>query len=117
MPAPYTLLQFKRDLSALAPAYSPEEARALGFLLLDEVAHLPSYWWYSAPELVFDAGVGTRLQEVVAKVRAGLPVQYALGHTTWGDLRLATDARALIPRPETLELVRWIEEEIGRAHV
>lgn len=38
-------------------------------------------------------------------LRSGMPLQYVLGHVDFHGLRLAVDRRALIPRPETEELV------------
>jgi release factor glutamine methyltransferase len=39
------------------------------------------------------------------------PFQYVIGETLFYDLLLNCDSRALIPRPETEELVHWILEE------
>ena len=39
------------------------------------------------------------------------PFQYVIGETLFYDLLLNCDPRALIPRPETEELVQWILEE------
>jgi len=39
------------------------------------------------------------------------PFQYVIGETLFYDLLLNCDSRALIPRPETEELVQWILEE------
>jgi len=39
------------------------------------------------------------------------PLQYILGHTDFFGLALLTDARALIPRPETEGLVEWVLTE------
>lgn len=44
-------------------------------------------------------------------LQAGQPYQYVLGHTFFYNLELKTDARALIPRPETEELVHRIIED------
>lgn len=38
-------------------------------------------------------------------LRSGMPLQYVFGHVDFHGLRLAVDRRALIPRPETEELV------------
>lgn len=55
-----------------------------------------------APETV------ERLREMFRRVAAGEPVQYVIGHWPFHDIELKTDPRALIPRPETEELVERV---------
>lgn len=45
------------------------------------------------------------IRSFVKRLQANEPFQYIIGETYFADLRLKTDARALIPRPETEELV------------
>lgn len=47
-------------------------------------------------------------RSVVKRLLDGEPFQYIHGDTLFYDLILKTDSRALIPRPETEELVDWI---------
>lgn len=47
-------------------------------------------------------------REVVHRLLADEPFQHVTGETEFYGLVLATDKRALIPRPETEELVDWI---------
>ncbi len=46
------------------------------------------------------------------------PLQYILGTTSFRELELRTDVRALIPRPETEvlveEVLRWVRDKAGR---
>ena len=53
-----------------------------------------------------------RLDAMVARYRAGEPVQYVLGSWGFRRLDLAVDARVLIPRPET-ELVAGVAIELA----
>jgi release factor glutamine methyltransferase len=50
------------------------------------------------------------VRSFVKRLQANEPFQYILGETTFCDLTLICDFRALIPRPETEELVAWISE-------
>ena len=50
------------------------------------------------------------VRSFVKRLQANEPFQYILGETTFCDLTLICDSRALIPRPETEELVSWISE-------
>jgi release factor glutamine methyltransferase len=53
------------------------------------------------------------LDAMVARVRAGEPVQYALGHWAFRTLDVMVDRRVLIPRPET-ELVAEVAIGLAR---
>ncbi|MEF2277040.1 peptide chain release factor N(5)-glutamine methyltransferase [Deinococcus sp. YIM 134068] len=44
---------------------------------------------------------GERLASLLERRAARVPLQHLLGEVEWGGVRLRTDARALIPRPET----------------
>ena len=50
--------------------------------------------------------------ELIARRAAGEPVAYLRGFKEWRSLRIRTDARALIPRPETELLFEAAVEEI-----
>lgn len=47
----------------------------------------------------------------VKRLQANEPFQYIIGSTLFYGLELKCDARALIPRPETEELVDWIVQD------
>lgn len=48
------------------------------------------------------------LRRGMSRVASGEPVQYVLGQWDFCDLTLKVDKRALIPRPETEQLVEWV---------
>ena len=50
------------------------------------------------------------VRSFVKRLQDNEPFQYILGETTFCDLTILCDSRALIPRPETEELVSWISE-------
>ena len=49
-----------------------------------------------------------RIRSVVKRLQANEPFQYIMGEVEFSDLKLKIDHRALIPRPETEELVQRI---------
>ena len=49
------------------------------------------------------------------KLLEDIPFQHILGYTYFYDLKIKCDGRALVPRPETEELVHWILEDYGHA--
>lgn len=62
----------------------------------------------------YDEGELDRLGSWLDRVLSGEPVQYALGWTEFRGLRLACGSAALIPRPETEEVVSWFLEGMDR---
>lgn len=54
-------------------------------------------------------------RSIVKRLQANEPFQYIIGHTDFFGLKMKTDQRALIPRPETEELVQWVTEEYDRS--
>jgi len=51
-------------------------------------------------------------QDALNRLKQGEPFQYVLGSVWFYDLNLKIDSRALIPRPETEELVDWVKSEM-----
>jgi len=54
-----------------------------------------------------------KFKNALKHLKEKMPVQYILGYTDFGNVRIKVDKRVLIPRPETEELVGWIVEECG----
>jgi release factor glutamine methyltransferase len=50
------------------------------------------------------------VRTIVHRLLEHEPFQYIMGEIEFCDLTLKSDERALIPRPETAELVHWIQE-------
>lgn len=62
-------------------------------------------------ERPMEAPVLNRLRPLVARRARREPLQYVIGETPFGELRLRTDRRALIPRPETEHFVEDLIQE------
>lgn len=59
-------------------------------------------------------GAVRRVQAMVTRRLAGEPLQYVLGHWSFRRLDLLVDARVLIPRPETEQVVEVVLAELDR---
>lgn len=75
-------------------------------LCLSEHALLDSQQKFSESDLLF-------FRSVIKRLQSKEPFQYIIGETFFYNIALKVDKRALIPRPETVELVDWIVNDIA----
>lgn len=85
-----------------------EDARVACELLVAERLACPRLELYLRYDLTLDEGLVQALRSDVVRVGKGEPVQYVLGSCEFRGHRLKVDARALIPRPETEQLVQLL---------
>lgn len=80
------------------------------------VAHLfdrERTWLHAHPEVPLSDEESASLDAWVARRGGGEPIAYIRGYKEWLSLRVATDPRALIPRPETELLAEAAISEIA----
>jgi release factor glutamine methyltransferase len=70
-------------------------------------------WLHAHPDAVLGASELARLAGWLERRAAGEPVAYIRGYKEWLSLRVLTDPRALIPRPETELLAESAMDEIA----
>jgi release factor glutamine methyltransferase len=97
---------------ALRLAGSPS-ARLDAELLVSHAFGRDRAWLHAHPEARLDAPDVGRLRGWVERRATGEPVAYIRGFKEWFSLRIATDRRALIPRPETELLAEAAIREIA----
>ncbi len=96
--------------SELTPLFSNREIQTLTSLILEHVAGFSYTEIFAKDDFCFSNEQLTAIDQIIARLKAKEPIQYILGETDFLKLRFWVDERALIPRPETEELVSWVIE-------
>ena len=96
--------------AGLADVYDKPEVEALTLIAIGEVTGLSKAHIKAFPETTIKEPVGKKLNDTLAQLITGKPLQYILGYTEFFGLRFLVNPSVLIPRPETEELVQWCIE-------
>ncbi|MCU0430220.1 MAG: peptide chain release factor N(5)-glutamine methyltransferase [Cytophagaceae bacterium] len=100
-----------RQLShELMECYAAEEARTLSMLLICDALKVSKSQVLINHPYPFQPSVLEQLNAAIKRLKNYEPIQYVLGHTWFHDLLIQIKPGALIPRPETEELVALITE-------
>ncbi len=99
---------------SLTPLYEAGEAQAIVRTVLDVKygMTLTDIICGKVNELSADEGI--KLEEIIARLQKGEPVQYILGQADFAGRTFHVEPGVLIPRPETAELCDWITNEASR---
>lgn len=92
--------------SAALPVYGEQEAGAIARLVAEKRYGLSRADVALEPLAKVDEG--TDFGNILSDIAAARPVQYILGRADFCGMEFEVGEGALIPRPETEELVRWI---------
>lgn len=96
----------------LVPQYSDSEARSIAILLMCNITGL-SYTELLIHTPSLNEEQEEELRKKIERVKKNEPLQYVLGETIFYGRRFKCDQRALIPRPETEELIDWIINDVS----
>jgi release factor glutamine methyltransferase len=96
----------------LRAAHSPTP-RLDAELLVSHLFDRERTWLHAHPEITLSEADVAALDGWVARRANGEPIAYIRGYKEWLSLRVATDPRALIPRPETELLAEAAISEIA----
>ncbi|MFN4951251.1 MAG: peptide chain release factor N(5)-glutamine methyltransferase [Flavobacteriales bacterium] len=108
-----TLSEFRSALKdTLQDFYSNSELDQLAKSLLMSRMNLNSTAYLLASESELSDEVLEQLKSDVHRLSMHEPLQYVLGNTSFYGLEIQCNPAALIPRPETEELVDWVLSEV-----
>ena len=97
-------------LGRLSSRYTPGEARAVAFALLEDAFGVGRTDVYADKVRQFSEEEEQRLEAILRRIGAGMPLQYATGVARFDGRLLRVTPATLIPRPETEELVALAAE-------
>lgn len=97
----------------LSDFYPQGELKVLVRMLLQQVAGWSLVDMLTYNDLTLTAAQQMQIADAVERLKRYEPIQYILGAAEFDGMRLVVDARALIPRPETAELVLLLAETLS----
>lgn len=95
----------------LAPKYGEREATAMARVILTTLKGWELPLLLANEQRTAGQALTARCADIVGQLLRDVPLQYALGQTTFYGLKLKVGPGVLIPRPETEELVDLIVKE------
>ena len=101
-------MSYEELWTPLTKLYDAREAKAIARLVMEDRFGLTM-----ADVLCGKTGDDAVLRHIQQRLLQGEPVQYVLGVAEFGGRQFRVAPGVLIPRPETLELCQWVEEERG----
>ena len=95
---------FSQLVSEITSVYEENEAKSIVYLLLQHYLNL------SKTDILLDNNVSQLIdfQKIIARLKVNEPVQYIIGETEFYGRKFKVTPDALIPRPETEELVQLV---------
>lgn len=94
-----------RHAAETLTAAGVDDARRNAEWMLEDTLGVGRAGLYAYPDAPVSAATAAHVLTLVARRRAGEPLQYILGHADFFGLRLAVGPGVLIPRPETEQVV------------
>lgn len=104
----------KEGIAALEPLYPTAEARSIVLMLCEELIGTKNYTHIVEPQYRIDKKSEKPLQDALARLEKGEPIQYVIGRTEFCGRSFHVTSDVLIPRPETELLVREAIKIAGR---
>lgn len=100
---------------SLKGVYPVQEVTSFTHLIMEKVCNVPSHKLLFGKDTEISAIEKEEIKDIVERLKRYEPIQYILGQTEFYNQKFLLDPSALIPRPETEELVgRIIKDYEGK---
>jgi release factor glutamine methyltransferase len=100
--------------SELQGLYPETEIRSFSYLIMEKVTGFSRTEIFVNKNTLFSKQQQHVIESFIEKLKIFIPIQYILGETEFYGLPFYVNESVLIPRPETEELVDWIQTENDR---
>lgn len=101
----------KHIRTSLRGLYPDTEIGSFTYLILSKVSGLSRTEIIVNKNTIFSTEQHQEIDSFIEKLKMFVPIQYILGETEFYGLKFSVDNSVLIPRPETEELVEWIQKD------
>ena len=101
----------KHIQSELQGLYPETEIKSFSYLIIEKLTGYTRTEVYVNKNTLFSKEQQTIIESFIEKLKKFVPIQYILGETEFYGLTFNVNESVLIPRPETEELVDWIQKE------
>lgn len=106
-----TILHLQTELQGL---YPETEIKSFSYLITEKLTGFSHTQIIFNKNTVFSDEQHHEIEKIIEKLKKFVPIQYILGETQFFGLNFTINESVLIPRPETEELVDWIQNENDR---
>lgn len=100
---------------AIGSNYPIGEVTALTRIIATELLGIQQTKFFLKDPVILTPEQKRLLDDALERLNRNEPIQYILGYSDFCGLRFKVTPATLIPRPETSELVEWIESENSNA--
>jgi len=94
--------------------YPEPEIKALSGIIIKTLFKLSTLHLHTYPETRVSPGQNNKILKICKELKTGKPIQYIIGETDFYNCIIKVSPEALIPRPETEEMVDLIIKENKR---
>lgn len=99
----------------LQDVYGVEETKAMFYMVAEHLSALRKSDLILKGQEDLQSSLELKYLSLLEELKAGKPIQYALGEAEFYGLTFRVNPSVLIPRPETEELVEWVLNTSGTA--
>src|SRR6056300_1081281 len=104
-------------LEALDSDYDGEEVLSFFYQLIEEFLGEQRFVLHLKPDFEIDDNEALKFEKALEDLKSHIPIQYILGYGEFMSLRFKVNSSVLIPRPETEDLICYLDSYLKKREV